>query len=428
MNDIRKPDELRDTSGAATPKPATAPKASLWPRLGLWLAGVIGVLLVSGLAGGYATYLRWQKSEVIAPNIVIRGEPVGGLTRAAARQRLQDRFGRLFLTIRTPARPYHLALHQLGGEPQIENVVNLAYSRGRAGSLLENLTQLLAARNGEERLNLPVRWDKEQLKRKMWTIALDYRQPARDAQLTVGEQGVQVVSEEKGRSLNVGETLLNLQKKYHPGVEAMDAVTRTVLPSVTAVSLSGRDVLLGRYRTAFNSGVSGRTRNIHVAAAALDGQVLMPGEEFSFNKMTGERTYEKGYRMAKIFERKPGEVKSEIVDGLAGGVCQVSSTLFNAVRRTNEKTASRLRITERNFHSLPVTYVPEGLDATVAWPNRDFRFRNNFPHPVYIRATVDGSRLAISIWGRVPNDVNTVTVANASAGATEDASSDARSS
>ena len=129
----------------------------------------------------------------------------------------------------------------------------------------------------------------------------------------------------------------------------------------------------------------------------------MPGETFSFNKMTGERTWDKGYRMAHIFETKPGAKEAEVVDGLAGGVCQVSSTLFNAVRRANDEIGAKgLKIVERNSHSLPVTYVPSGLDATVAWPSKDFRFRNTLNHPVFLRTTIRRSKLTIGVWGRVP--------------------------
>ena len=139
-----------------------------------------------------------------------------------------------------------------------------------------------------------------------------------------------------------------------------------------------------------------------MASGAINGKVIMPGRIFSFNGTTGERTFKKGYRMAHIFERKPGEEESEIVDGLAGGTCQVSSTLFNAVRKSNQKLDGKLKIVQRETHSLPVTYVPHGFDATVAWPNRDFKFKNALPHPVYLRTAVAGSHLTVSVWAHVP--------------------------
>ena len=161
--------------------------------------------------------------------------------------------------------------------------------------------------------------------------------------------------------------------------------------------------MLGKYTTHFNPGEEGRTANVRLAAKAVDGQVLMPGDTFSLNKTTGERTPAKGYQVAKIFVKLPDEAKSQIVDGVGGGVCQVSSTLFNAVLRTNGKGSGRLKVVERNHHSLPVTYVPPGMDATVAWPYKDFRFRNDYSFPIYVRTEINGSHLAISLWGRVPD-------------------------
>ena len=185
---------------------------------------------------------------------------------------------------------------------------------------------------------------------------------------------------------------------------ALEAVTvHRTEPHIAIANLEGSDVKLEQYTTSFNRGLVGRTRNIHVAAEAVNGRVLLPGQTFSFNASTGERTAAKGYRMAHIFERQPGEEEAQVVDGLAGGTCQVSSTLFNAIRKSNQKVDSKLKIVQRETHSLPVTYVPRGLDATVAWPYRDFKFRNTLPNPIYLRTDVNGSRLTVSVWARVPS-------------------------
>jgi vancomycin resistance protein YoaR len=279
-----------------------------------------------------------------------------------------------------------------------------AFYYGRGSNVVTNVWNVFASQREPVRLALPVKWDKARMRQTMWVVARNYEQKPKDAVLQVTADGVQVLPEQAGRAINVGATLQGLQKKYFVGRPEVPVVTKSVRPRLTAAALEGTDVELGRYPTRFNPGLWGRTRNIYVAAATIDGKVLMPGEEFSFNKSTGERTWDKGYRMAHIFERKPGKLKSEVVDGLAGGVCQVSSTLFNAVRKANKRLDGGLAIVERNYHSLPVTYVPSGLDATVAWPSKDFRFRNTLPHPVYLRAEVSGSRITVSVWGRVPGD------------------------
>lgn len=120
--------------------------------------------------------------------------------------------------------------------------------------------------------------------------------------------------------------------------------------------------------------------------------VLKPGEEFSFNQTVGPRTVEKGYQMAMIIEG------DQFVPGLGGGVCQVSSTLYNAVRKAN------LRVIERAHHSLSVTYVPPGQDATVAYPVLDFKFKNDSEGYLLIRSTLDNNTVAFNIFGRVITD------------------------
>lgn len=387
-----------------------APRSALsWPRVLGWSALAILVTIAGAAYGAYAT---WARGDRIAPGVLVQGENISGLSAVDARRRLTRRFGRLFVEVKTPNRSYRLALRELGGQPQLDRAVKNAYWYGRSGNLnlLGNMKRVLMPGDQQRRLSLPVRWDKARMRRTMWTVAANYRRAPHNAALLVSDVGVQVQPEQLGRSINVGETLKQLQKKYYVGRPEVAAAVREERPRLTAVSLAGTDVELGRYPTSFDSDLEGRTRNIHVAAQAVDGKVLMPGQLFSFNQQTGERTWDKGYRMAHIFETKPGADKAEVVDGLAGGTCQVSSTLFNAVRRVNKKTDHRLKIVERNTHSLPVTYVPSGLDATVAWPDKDFKFRNTFPHPVYLRTHVSGSRLTISIWGRVPQNVASVTV------------------
>lgn len=386
-----------------TPRSAHVPlereRRARWP---LYVGLGLLALLIIGAGTAFGVYQTWRGSKMLAPGLMIQGESVGGLEAKTARANLQKRFGRLFITVKTPDRPFKMSLSELGAKPKIEGTLAKAYGVGRAGSTLQNVWNYWTAHETTRRFALPVGWNKTQLKRKMSIVARQYRREPRNARLTVSGAGVQVVPHQTGRALNLGATLFNLQKKYYVGLPALMATIKTVQPRLTAADLAGTDLKIGSYTTRFNSGLWGRTRNIHVASAAIDGRVLMPGELLSFNACTGERLWNKGYRMAHIFETKPGASQAEVVDGLAGGTCQVSSTLYNAVRKTNQKTDDGLKIVERNSHSLPVTYVPRGLDATVAWPYKDFKFRNALPHPVYLRTQIAGSRLTISVWGRVP--------------------------
>ncbi|MFT8872587.1 MAG: VanW family protein [Sporolactobacillus sp.] len=132
---------------------------------------------------------------------------------------------------------------------------------------------------------------------------------------------------------------------------------------------------IGSCTTYFNSADKSRTHNIALAARALDSYVLFPDETFSFNRIVGMRTEKKGYRRARVI------LSGEYGEDIGGGVCQVSSTLFNAAARAG------LPITQRLSHSRRVPYVPPGHDAAVSWPSPDLQFRNPYKEPVLIRAS-----------------------------------------
>jgi vancomycin resistance protein YoaR len=135
-----------------------------------------------------------------------------------------------------------------------------------------------------------------------------------------------------------------------------------------------------------------RTTNLTLACKAINGTVLNPGETFSFNAVVGERTAAKGYKEATVY------VGTESVGELGGGICQVASTIYDAVLYAD------LEVTVRAPHIFYVTYVPGGLDATVYWGSQDFCFRNDTDYPIRINASVSGGYVNISIDGTKTNN------------------------
>ena len=145
--------------------------------------------------------------------------------------------------------------------------------------------------------------------------------------------------------------------------------------------------LISTFSTKYDASNRNRSTNLQIAAEKINGKVLMPGEEFSFNKVVGKRTVEEGYKDAKIY------ADGGVVDGLAGGICQISSTLYNSVLLAN------LQITERRNHSFTTSYLPAGKDATVVWGTTDFRFVNSRSYPIKIEATVNNGIAEFKIHG-----------------------------
>ncbi|WP_088105551.1 VanW family protein [Halalkalibacter urbisdiaboli] len=142
---------------------------------------------------------------------------------------------------------------------------------------------------------------------------------------------------------------------------------------------------IGSYITYFNTYNKERSHNISLASEAIDNFVVFPGETFSFNRVVGKRTTERGYLPAPVI------VRGELTEGIGGGICQISSTLYNAVDRAG------LKIIERYTHSRRVPYVPPGRDATVSWYGPDFIFKNPHNQPILIRSKTSGGQVVISI-------------------------------
>lgn len=160
-------------------------------------------------------------------------------------------------------------------------------------------------------------------------------------------------------------------------------------PDVTEAKLSGKmfEDVLASYTTKYNPNEVNRTHNMSLAGQKVNGTVLAPGQVFSYNGVVGERTVAKGYKNAKIFEN------GKVVDGLAGGICQVSTTIYNAALYSN------MEIVERKNHSFPVSYAPMGQDATVVMGAIDFKFKNTMQNPVKITCTISGGNCTVSILG-----------------------------
>lgn len=164
-------------------------------------------------------------------------------------------------------------------------------------------------------------------------------------------------------------------------------------PSVTT-NMIGTEAfpnLLAEFSTNYNARDTDRTTNLRLAAEKINGTVLMPGETFSYNTVVGERTIAAGYKEAAMYQN------GEVVDGLGGGICQISTTLYNAVLYAN------LEIVERRNHQFVPSYAKAGRDATVVYGSIDFRFKNTRNYPVKILCTVSGGVAKCQIYGLKEN-------------------------
>ncbi|MBC7105702.1 MAG: VanW family protein [Firmicutes bacterium] len=369
----------------------------LW-RKGLTLAFLMLAQASCGVLLGAALF-SWTHRAHILPNIYAGDTALGGLTPDEAAARLAARLPgeETRLTVRAGGREWSLTLGELGVRYLPEETAGRAFMAGREGNPLARLAAPLFLLVRPRVLPYAVDAAWPALHRWLEQVAEATRRPARDAAVVYRNGRLEREPEAPGWEMDVEAVAAEIKAMLARGRAApVDAVGRTLEPSVRLADLEGVRELLAAYTTSFDPTARARSHNIQMAARALDGAVVPPGWEFSLDARIGPRLVENGYREAPVI------VEDRVVPGPGGGVCQVATTLYNAV------LFAGLEITERHPHSLPVDYVPLGRDATLASPSIDFRFVNNTGAAIMIAASVEDNRLTVMIFGTQPFPSRTV--------------------
>ena len=202
----------------------------------------------------------------------------------------------------------------------------------------------------------------------------------------------EIHKEEEG--LDFAISIEDAQKLVSQDQATFTIPLKVLKPKVTVKNLSQEAFpdLLASYSTSYATSSANRCTNVELATKSINGYVLMPGETFSYNDTVGQRTAARGYKEAGVY------LNGEVTTGLGGGICQVSSTLYNAVLLSN------LEIVERTNHTFKPSYVPAGQDATVSWGAPDFKFKNNRNYPIKISATTSGKNIYFNIYGLKTDD------------------------
>jgi vancomycin resistance protein YoaR len=267
--------------------------------------------------------------------------------------------------------------------------VEVTAGDGRAGLRPADLAPLVRTRVAGDELRL--RLDPAGLDRLLRRQAgFAYTEP-RDARFEPTGAGVRIVPGVAGLEVVPGKAAAAvLAAGTAAGGTGRSAALPTTVtqPELTTKEAKGLGVkeVMSTFTTTFNAGDVPRVHNISLIAAAVHGSLVRPGQVFSMNAATGQRTAAKGYRTAHVIQN------GEIVDGLGGGVCQAGTTMFNAA------FFAGLPVIERRNHSLHISHYPMGRDATLDWPSTDLKFRNDSPYGIYITSRATPSTLTFTFW------------------------------
>jgi len=354
-------------------------------KIAIWVTTVAGTAVLASVAGICVSHSR---SNRIFPAVTISGIPVGGLTRKQAADKVADRAARwagrkMVLTV--AGKRWTASLRELGLQPDIQKAVELALAVGHKEGLLRRVAASLGI--GAPDIALGFKLDKRALDTVIHKIAQAVNVPHKDAKIHLVGGRFEIERESPGVRVDEIATRRAVLVAAEGGRTTVQVATSVDPPAITARHLRTIDTVLGTYTTYFPAWRRARTHNIIMAVNRIDGTVVMPGEVFSYNKIVGPRDKALGFRDAPIFRN------GMLVPGTGGGVCQVSSTLYNAALLAN------MKIVQRSHHSSQVPYVSKGRDATVAYGLLDLKFRNTASSPIYIAAAVRGSRLTTAIYG-----------------------------
>lgn len=327
---------------------------------------------------------------LIYPGISIAGANVGGFTiqqaTATARAIAGERLSRT-LVLRVDGERLALPYAALGLRVHTDEAVARAYALGRTGGIWQRL--ITRMRLSLQPVDIPIRHSHtEALVSALLTDLADEVSVApHDAEVTVLDGAVVITRpSQRGWMLHVSATAARIKAAMDAGSDQVEAAVGIIRPRVSMQAALELRVPLASYTTTMAANPD-RTYNIALAAGLVHGRILAPGEVFSYNQTVGPRTIERGFRPAPIL------LDDELVPGDGGGICQVSSTLFNVALLAD------LEVIARANHTRPVPYLPMGRDATVIYGALDLRVRNRTGSHVLLWTKVTGRRLTITVYG-----------------------------
>jgi len=365
------------------------------PRKGLIVSLILIIVLLLGLvgAGGYAYYIL--SLDTIYSGVSVNGIELGGYTKEQAAEKIiaadRPRLEEIKMELTHEDRKWVIDYNDMNVTFNTQEVVDKAYAVGRQGSFIDRLMEIRKVANEGIEFNTTYTYDISPVKAKADSIAQEISLEPIDATVTFDPDAkVKFTFTESatGKGITSEDIMSLVQGKMEQRDFSTSEIPVEVLqPKVTVEDLKKATHKVATFTTTAE-GTSNRLKNIELAASSFHGRVVQPGEIFSINEATGPRTKAKGYRDAPAIKNG-----NQLVDEPGGGVCQVSSTLYNAVLMAD------LEIVERWHHSWPSTYVPIGRDATINYGGADFRFKNNRETPIYLAAYLNGRKLTVEIYG-----------------------------
>ena len=363
-----------------------------------WSA-IIGAVVIIGISLGTIGYIYTKVTEfeqVFAQNVYIEDLSVGGLTKEEAKLKLENmkesELKQQSIVLYKNEIKKQIACNELGITYNIDETINKAFELGHKESFFEKYRISKEGLANAQKFELTKTFSDEPIHNFIKENATFFYKEPVNASIERKNRQFFVTKEVEGEALDeeatfekMAEALKEPDNELNELIE-VEAVTKTVIPEYTEASFADVQTLISSFSTSYNNASANRNENLKVAAQKIS-RMLLPDEIFYLSNQLEPFTEAAGYKNAGVI------VNGKIEDGLGGGVCQVASTLYNAVLLTD------IEIVSRQNHSLPVAYVPLGRDATYATGVIDFKFKNNTGYPLFIEGYCENNKVYVNIYG-----------------------------
>lgn len=354
----------------------------------------LGVIVLISIISMVSINAAFSVTDEIYNGVRVGNIDVGGLTVSAAEDKItavfQEQTQNPPITLSYQNQQWSASVQDIDLGLDAAALAQQAYAVGRTGNAFYQLQEKYLAINRGHFIPLTLSYDAKKLVAFVTDVARAIDKDPKSATLAGSRAGVSIVPEESGFRVDIAKSVAEIARIMETKLPfVLPLSVDEIIPAIQAKDLDGIDGVISSYSTEFDPWDQNRSQNVALASKSVNGVIVRSGGAFSFNTYVGPRLAQYGYKIAPVF------INGKLLPDWGGGVCQVSSTLYNAALLAD------MAIEERTSHYRPPGYVPLGQDATVADNQLDFRFKNTSSHNIYITSEISGNQLVVSIYGKL---------------------------
>lgn len=330
-----------------------------------------------------------EDQNKIYKNVYIEKVEVSKLTKKEAKEKLEKYYKIQPICINYEEKQWCIQPNEIELKYNLDESIEKAYVYTRGEDFKENLKRKFNLKYKEPvYINLEATYNESKLSESLEKICSEIDISVKEATITISDNSeIKTTDSENGKEVDIiklKEIIYNMIKEKN--IKCINLPVNIINPKINTENVKSINTVLGQYSTSFNN-YTPRGTNIYVAGNSSSDILIMPGDTFSLNKATGARTWNNGYKTAKVI------VGGKYVDGEGGGVCQVSTTIYNAA------LLAGMEIQEVHNHTYPSKYAPRGRDSAVSYGYTDLKFKNPYSHPIYIKNIVNNGAITTKIYG-----------------------------